>query len=386
MDKTFRVWDVQRQACLQRLTGILPKGPDVLYSPVPVSLLFDEPKNRLIMSSNNMLSIMDMKPEMKDRILSHEKPVTCTKYIGRTKQIPFYQVASACQGSTITLWNIDTGQKLKQIQNAHGESEITAMVIDLPTKMLSGSSDGTIKIWDINTTACHRVLQAGLNGPVDILQVLCIKRRVIAVGWSQDISVFRDKQLMSSDFTITPDEWSGKREHKEDIMCAVYRSPGILATASSDGEIVMWNPSSENKTAVLDARSTKVMRTQCTVEMMLILDTRIEIPGAAELITSGQNGWVRFWDTENAACLGEFVAHTNVDSITMAVDPRNELLVTADTSGEIRTWLIEGFCDGNEEITDDKPRESSKTQGLFLFDKLQPAPVGCSGIASRPFG
>ena len=28
MDKTFRIFDVQRQACLQRLTGILPKGPD----------------------------------------------------------------------------------------------------------------------------------------------------------------------------------------------------------------------------------------------------------------------------------------------------------------------------------------------------------------------
>ena len=58
-----------------------------------------------------------------------------------------------------------------QIQNAHGESEITAMVIDLPSKLLTGSSDGTIKIWDINTTACHRVLQAGMEGPVDILQV-----------------------------------------------------------------------------------------------------------------------------------------------------------------------------------------------------------------------
>jgi hypothetical protein len=62
----------------------------VLYSPVPVTLLFDEPKNRLIMSSNNLLSIMDMKPEMKDRILSHEKPITCTKYIGRTKQVSIF--------------------------------------------------------------------------------------------------------------------------------------------------------------------------------------------------------------------------------------------------------------------------------------------------------
>jgi len=355
MDKTFRIWDVQRQACLQRLTGILAKGPDVLYSPVPVTLLFDEPKNRLIMSSNNLLSIMDMKPEMKDRILSHEKPITCTKYIGRTKQIPFYQVSSACQGSTITLWNIDTGQKLKQITNAHGESEITAMVIDLPSKLLSGSSDGTIKIWDINTTACHRVLQAGREGPVDILQVLCIKRRVIAVGWERDICVFRDKQLMSSDFNITPDEWSGRREHSEDIMCAAYHAPGYLATASANGEIVLWNPNSENKIMKLDSRSSQAMKTQSTVEMLLILEARLENPEAAALVTCGQNGWVRFWNVHKGSCEGEFVAHPNVDSITMAVDPDNHLLVTADTSGEMKTWLIEGFCDGTVLEEDAEP-------------------------------
>ena len=46
------------------------------------------------------------------------------------------------------------------------------------------------------------------------------------MGWERDICVFRDKQLMSSDFNITPDEWSGRREHSEDIMCAVYHAPG----------------------------------------------------------------------------------------------------------------------------------------------------------------
>ena len=38
--------------------------------------------------------------------------------------------------------------------------------------------------------------------------------------------MFRDKQLMSSDFTILPDEWSGRMEHTDDILCAVYRAPG----------------------------------------------------------------------------------------------------------------------------------------------------------------
>jgi hypothetical protein len=181
-----------------------------------------------------------------------------------------------------------------------------------------------------------------------LTQVLCIKRRVIAVGWERDICVFRDKQLMSSDFNITPDEWSGRREHSEDIMCAVYHAPGrggylwvcymrcnlwcflqswksgrkfekcthqkfrgvrvyklrgkislktticchrglnqrswsilcqiyifflsllisqsgYLATASANGEIVLWNPNSENKIMKLDSRSSQAMKTQVLI-------------------------------------------------------------------------------------------------------------------------
>ena len=74
--------------------------------------------------------------------------------------------------------------------------------------------------------------------------------------------MFRDKQLMSSDFIVLPDEWSGRVEHNEDIMCAVYHAPGHLATASSDGEIVLWNPNSENKIMKLDSRSNKALKKQ----------------------------------------------------------------------------------------------------------------------------
>lgn len=80
--------------------------------------------------------------------------------------------------------------------------------------------------------------------------------------------------------------------------------------------------------------------------MMLILETRLENAAAASLVTCGQNGWVRFWNIHTATCQGEFIAHPNVDSITMAVDPENQVLVTADTAGEIKTWLVDEFCNG----------------------------------------
>jgi hypothetical protein len=55
----------------------------------------------------------------------------------------------------------------------------------------------------------------------------------------------------------------------------------------------------------------------------------------------------------------------------MAVDPDNHLLVTADTSGEMKTWLIEGFCDGTvlEEDAEPllKPGEFLGSQAFFKF-------------------
>ena len=45
----------------------------------------------------------------------------------------------------------------------------------------------------------------------------------------------------------------------------------------------------------------------------------------------------------------------------MAVDPDNHLLVTADAMGEMKTWLITGFGDGDPECPTpqltDKPGE-----------------------------
>ena len=54
---------------------------------------------------------------------------------------------TASQIGTITMWMIDTGQKVKQWTKAHGDSELTNLAQDLmETRIYSGSSDGTIKV------------------------------------------------------------------------------------------------------------------------------------------------------------------------------------------------------------------------------------------------
>ena len=71
---------------------------------------------------------------MKDRVLSHKAPVTKVTYNDK-----YGQVISVCEASSIVMWLLSTGQKVKQISNAHGDAEITSIVLDhSQTHILTG--------------------------------------------------------------------------------------------------------------------------------------------------------------------------------------------------------------------------------------------------------
>ena len=45
------------------------------------------------------------------------------------------------------VWMIDTGQKVKQFTNTHGNAEVTALAQDpSETRLYTGSTDGTVKV------------------------------------------------------------------------------------------------------------------------------------------------------------------------------------------------------------------------------------------------
>ena len=59
------------------------------------------------------------------------------------------------------------------------------------------------------------------------------------------ITVFRENEFKEQ--RVEPSHWEGKEEHQEDIFCCakMLASPLLLATGSFDGEIVIWNSSTE---------------------------------------------------------------------------------------------------------------------------------------------
>ncbi|XP_067024528.1 cilia- and flagella-associated protein 337-like isoform X2 [Acropora muricata] len=385
-DKVLRIWDTHLQVCLQRLSGMFPKGP----AEVSITMYYDEEHSKLFTAFNQQLTLMVMKPEVKDRVMSHDHPVSGAIYNSK-----FNQVVSAGSGSVITMWMIETGQKVKQFANAHGNSEITTLTQDsTETRLLTASADGTVKIWDFNGH-CHHILMAGNGSPAEISQVLCLKRIIIVVGWDRTVSAFRESQLNS--FYVYPSEWKGRLEHQDDVLCEAFCPPTTLATASYDGEIVLWNLNSEQAFRHLSThakrkstRSSRKLRKAGTsspqrsaeagsflkptetdgshsatsvtsersstgqsdfgqaVTKLLFLSERPLSASSigANLVSCNASGSVRFWNTHKSICVGQFLAHEHAGFLTMTVDDTNSYLVTGDADGVVKVWDIAEYCVG----------------------------------------
>ncbi|KAL5473894.1 hypothetical protein EMCRGX_G028458 [Ephydatia muelleri] len=396
-DRVMHVWDMFEHTLLQTVKVTFPfsqRPPD--YGPGVVSLPL--PHTLILMCNENLARFsiegVSQPSEEYGGSTSHQSPLCAAVYSPQLNQ-----VISACEGSSVYIWDINTGALVLRCDGCHGHEEVTSLTLDASGRQfITGSRGGDVKVWSCTTGQCVKHFQT--SGGTEVTGVLHLKEKgkLLCVGWNRRITAFVDKPEVYE--LCSDNSWQGKDHHQDDILCMAYCPPHYVATGSFDGEIVVWNLNKERamarfhslaKLAPVFLRQHK-LRTQrssshtsssthsrpasrklssyrirsasahvryAPVDKLLFLKTRIteSCEGVATLVSS-EGGMARFWDIHGSGQdLGNFPLTGFEDENVLALtsDPLDQYLIAGDTVGFISVFDIRhyGNCPTQDGVVPD---------------------------------
>uniref|UniRef100_A0A8C4P4H8 Uncharacterized protein n=1 Tax=Dromaius novaehollandiae TaxID=8790 RepID=A0A8C4P4H8_DRONO len=321
-DNMIKIWDAEDQSCLfsacSKASGIKGELSACLYAPGTQSLY--------VAADALALLYLKLRPLPEPHlVVSHVEPVLCCKY-----NRAFRQVVSCSEGSVIKVWDFETGKQLFEFTSAHGEAAITCLTFDgSGRRLVTGGRDGCLKIWNYNNGHClHTLKREGKCDEICDCTYVEVNgsKCIVAVGWDRRINVYFDERFFLHGFFSVCIQTQG---HKEDILCVAHCPPALLATASYDGEIIVWNMSS----GCVYCKLHTPLPTDCTeggdtsVTQVVFLRTRMTTleSGAATLISNGPQGRMK----------------SPISSI--AVTPDDSFLYAADSDGYVYVYSIKDY-------------------------------------------
>ncbi len=225
-------------------------------------------------------------------------------------------LVSGSSDKTIKVWNLDTGQLLRTLSR-HSDTIRSVTLSSDGQTLVSGSGDKTIKIWNLQTGKLLRTL-SGHSGPV----------------WS--VALSRDGQtLVSGSEDNTIKIWNlqtGELRHTlfghSGQVFSVALSPDgqTLVTGGIDKTIKIWNLQTGELRRTLFGHSDSVRFVTIS-------------PDGQTLASSSWDKTIKIWNLATGKLLQTLEGHTN-RVVGVAFSPDGQTLVSASTDKTIKIWAL----------------------------------------------
>lgn len=232
----------------------------------------------------------------------HREPITCMDCNGST-------LVSGSSDNTLRVWDVKTHQCVLVLDSPHTDSVRCVQLQG--TQCISGCSDGVIRIFDLKSGRCLRSFQ-GHNGAVEHVS-------------------FDGKTIVSASADLTVRVWnsaSGKlihtmTGHSDEIQVMVVHGESVVTT-SWDETIRMWNINSGS--CLLTLRGHKEAAYCCDFD-----DKKI--------ISGGSDGLIMVWN----ACTGDnTVSLVGHKGEVYCLQFNDDIIASGSSDSTVRLWTHHG--------------------------------------------
>ncbi|XP_058027209.1 WD repeat-containing protein 64 [Ahaetulla prasina] len=304
--KIFRVWDIQTLSLMQ----VFHDSQGILRESQIFALVFDNIHGTLIAGS----SVIDIYPltrmiqDTKQIPQTHERSINVLVY-----NKAFHQVLSICSESIVKVWELETGQLIYQIEDAHGPGvELTCAAVDKNGfHLATGACDGTVKLWDFGSGQILKILPLGKEITVNehwLMQMVYLKASeskhvILVLEYSGLIKIVQANQGEAY-MSIT---W----ELPEAVSFALQGYPLISLKLSPN--VKKNNGFFPDVQLLLDTDITNT-----NVELPPRIEVKcfdlLKVDGYSLLATASANGSIIMWDFETATARHMFKVQLAIHS------------------------------------------------------------------------
>jgi DNA-binding beta-propeller fold protein YncE len=225
-------------------------------------------------------------------------------------------LVSGSTDKTIKVWNLNTGKVIRTLKDDLGEVSSVAVSSD-GNFLAVGSCEhprSNVKVWHLSTgKLLHKLL--GHQKPVNFV-VISPDGEILASG-SNKIKIWN---LQKGDRICTL--WHSSAVHG----AAISPDGKILASASSDQKIRLWNPRTGEPLRTLNGHGGEVYS--------------VAISPDGQLLFSGSaDKTIKIWELESGKMLHTFTGHAD-EVKSVAVSPDGQLLFSGSADKTIKIWCL----------------------------------------------
>ena len=306
-DPGFRVWDLDARK-------------PILFRPTQsavISLAFTGGGTELLTGSvGRTLLAWDTESWREQlRFVGHTGAVTKLCVLAGTQGAP---ILSASADRSLRSWSM-TAAAVRGTRFAGHESWVTALVLTPDgKKLISGSWDGTVRVWDVETGKADTVLESH-QSKIYAVAVSRDGKRAASAGGNGEVF------LWDLEANAEAARLEGHDEESEVNGIAFTPDGKRVVTAASDGDIRIWDAATGKELGKIKGPKEGILALALS-------------PDGRQAVISGGNGFAcTLYDLETKKEVRRFIGHTAaVHAIAFAPDGKRLLTGSADRT--LRFW------------------------------------------------